>query len=65
MHVPNLIWTWETERSGFFPSNWMQSITKTRQDNDVIDRISVISAEYDTELSRLMGQCTIDYKDKT
>ena len=43
----------------------MQSITKTRQDNDVTDRTSVISVEYDTELSRLMEQSVVYDEDKT
>ena len=38
---------------------------KTRQENDVIDHKGVISVEYDTELSRLIGQCVVYDEDKT
>ena len=37
---------------------------KTRQENDVIDHKGVISVEYDTELSRLIGQCVVYDEDK-
>ena len=37
----------------------MQSIMKTRHDNYMIDRTSVISIEYDIELSRPIELCTI------
>ena len=36
-----------------------------RQDNDMIDRINVISLEYDTELSRPIRQCAFHDKDET
>lgn len=35
-------------------SDMMQHIMKNRQNNDVINPTSVISVEYDTELSRLI-----------
>ena len=38
---------------------------KTRKENDVIDHKGVISVEYDTELSRLIGQCVVYDEDKT
>ena len=37
----------------------MWSIMKTWQDNDVIDSQGVISEEYNTELSRPIGQCAV------
>ena len=37
----------------------MQFIMKTRHDNYMIDRTSVISIEYDIELSRPIELCTI------
>ena len=43
----------------------MWFITKNRWDNDVIDRTSVNSVEYDTELSRLIGQCVVYDEDET
>lgn len=38
---------------------------KMRQDNNVIDRTSVISIEYDTKLLRPMRQCSISDDDET
>lgn len=46
-------------------SKRMWSIKKSRQDNDMIDHISVISVKYDTELTRLVEQCPVYNKDKT
>lgn len=42
----------------------MRPITKIRQDNDVTDHIGVISIEYDTELSRLIGYFSINDEDE-
>lgn len=46
-------------------SDKMQSITKTRQNNDVIDRKGVVSTEYNNELSRLIELCVVYDKDET
>ena len=43
----------------------MRSITKTRRDNNVTDCKGVISVKYDTELSRLIGQCAVYDEDET
>ena len=42
----------------------MRSITKSKHDNDVTNHTSVISIEYDYELSRPIGQCTVYDKDE-
>lgn len=38
---------------------------KSRQDNDMTNRIGVISVEYDTKLSRLIELCVVYDEDKT
>lgn len=43
----------------------MQSIMKDIQDNDVIDRTCVISVEYNTKLSSLIGWCVVNDKNET
>ena len=43
----------------------MRSITKTRQDNDVINHKGVIFIEYDTELLRPNGHCVVYDEDQT
>ena len=43
----------------------MRSITKTWQDNDVLDLNGVISIKYDTEQSRLIRQCVVYDEDET
>ena len=40
-------------------------ITKSKQDNDVIDRIGVIFIEYNTKMSILIEQCAVYDEDKT
>ena len=40
-------------------SNKMWSIIESRQDNDMTYRTGVISAEYDSELLRLIRQCAV------
>lgn len=40
-------------------SNMMWYIMKSKQDNDTIDRTSVISVKYDIEMSILIGQCAV------
>ena len=40
-------------------SNRVQSVAKTRQDNDMVDCTSAIYAEKETELSYLIGSCVI------
>ena len=37
----------------------MWSMTKSNQDNDMIDHIGVIYAKYDIELLRLIEQCAV------
>ena len=39
--------------------NWVSIVTKTRQDNDVIDHTDVVYIENETELSWLIGLGTI------
>ena len=39
--------------------NWVSTVTKTRQDNDVIDHTDVVYIENETELSWLIGLGTI------
>ena len=39
--------------------NWMWSITKITQDNDVTNSTNVISVEYDIELSRPIEYCVV------
>ena len=41
----------------------MRSITKTRNNNNVTNDTSVISIEYDIELSRSMRQCVVYNED--
>ena len=45
----------ETKLNYHDRSNMIQSIMKSKQDNDMNDCIGVISIEYDTELSRPIG----------
>ena len=45
--------------------NKMCSFMKTRLDNNVTDCKGVISVKYDTELSRLIGQCAVYDEDET
>ena len=47
-----------------YRSSKMQSIMKSKHDNDVIDRASVISVKYDTKLSRPNRQCAIYDEDE-
>lgn len=47
-----------------YRSSKMQSIMKSKHDNDVIDRTSVISVKYDTKLSRPNRQCAIYDEDE-
>ena len=42
----------------------MRSITKTKQDNYMIDCTSVISIEYNTEVSRKIGLCAVYDEDE-
>ena len=42
----------------------MRSITKTKQDNYMIDYTSVISVEYNTEVSRKIGLCAVYDEDE-
>ena len=39
--------------------NWVSTVTKTRQDNNVIDHTDVVYIENETELSWLIGLGTI------
>ena len=43
----------------------MRSIKKSKQNNDVIDLISVISIEYKNEMSRLIRQCQFYDEEET
>lgn len=45
-------------------SDKMWSIMKIRHDNDVTDYTSVISIEYDNQLSRLIRQCVVYDEDE-
>ena len=80
MHVPNLIQTWETERSEFFPSvqstpktrlsyrhqlDLLQSITKTKWDNDVTNHIDVVYDENEIELLSLIRPSEVYGKNQT
>ena len=42
----------------------VQSMMKTRKDNNVTGLISVISVEYETKLSRPMRQCAVYHIDE-
>lgn len=46
-------------------SDGMRSIKKSKQNNDVIDLISVISIEYKNEMSRLIRQCQFYDEEET
>ena len=46
-------------------SNMLLFITKSKQDNDVIDRIGVIFIEYNTKMSILIEQCAVYDEDET
>ena len=44
--------------------NWVQFVTKIREDNNVIDRIGVVYAKNDIELPWLIGSSVDGYKNK-
>ena len=51
--------TLTSELNNYDRSDKMRSITKSRQDNDITNRISAISVEHDNKLSRLIKQCVV------
>lgn len=47
------------------PSNWVQSLIKTRQDNYVIDCTSLVYAKIETELSGPIKLCVVYFENHT
>ena len=64
----SIVWVGSTLKTILNCSDWLdqvQSVTKTRQDNDVIDHIGMTNAEIKIELSRLIKLGAIFNRNKT
>ena len=64
----SIVWVGFTLKTILNCSDWLdqvQSVTKTRQDNDVIDHIGMTNAEIKIELSRLIKLGAIFNRNKT
>ena len=64
----SIVWVGSTLKTILNCSDWLdqvQSVTKTRQDNDVIDHIGMTNAEIEIELSRLIKLGAVFNRNKT
>ena len=64
----SIVWVGFTLKTILNCSDWLdqvQSVTKTRQDNDVIDHIGITNAEIEIELSRLTKLGAVCNRNKT